>query len=432
MNRVIRISKTVLLVLLVGASIVLSYFLWSDNLHEGSDIGFVSPAPTPTATTPSIESAVRPYMVTVGTLQGLTVLGPGSNGYQYWTNALTSAHTYDPVTLKALPPKTEMKVTYEFGIQLTHQLAGKWVANLGTALSAWEGRTIVLYAVPGDKVCRVGLVGSNNVMTVKTDLNLSTLINRASLDIKSEPYDTWGVQDQVSYVPRNLMMMRQTVQIRQPDALPLVHSFFVNPQAVTRIQQDKNTFLWTDGSRAVQWNQGKEELRYEDPNGSQLNLHNDPFITALDFIHTHGGGPQNVIGFDQLSTLTIDPDVPAYVFTQFVDGYPVLSTGSDYDVDLQNGRVMEYNRPMWVLQQPITQTPVSVLDKAQLLRQLKKVDSNPNPTDLHVILGYAMEPVDTHTDQATLEPVYYVTNDSGSSWVVNASDGTLMSGSDAS
>ena len=55
-------------------------------------------------------------------------------------------------------------------------------------------------------------------------------------------------------------MNQYVYNIRQPDVLPLVHTFFVNLQAISHIQQDANTSLWTDGSRAVLWDKKTQDL----------------------------------------------------------------------------------------------------------------------------------------------------------------------------
>lgn len=431
---VIRMVRNVILYLLVALSLVLSYMLWSGNLQEGSEIGFVQTPALPTATTPDIKHAIRPYLITIYTTdgQGHTVLRPGTDDYSYWTAELSRAHVYDPVTVSVLPAKMQMKVTFKFGILLTRPLAGKWLANFGGLLDGWQGRTMVLYKRPKDNVCYIGFIGDNKVLILKTDLNATTLFNQAAGDVVAAPYDKIGYGDHVSYIPRNLGMVQSVYAVRQPDTLPLVHTFFVNPQAITRIQQDANTVLWTDGSRAVQTDKATMELRYQDPNSTPVNLRNDPFMTALDFIHTHGGGAQNVIGFDPLGSLTVNTNVSSYTFTQYVSGFPILSNDASYNVDLAGGRVLEYDRPLWVLQDPVKQTTVEVMNKSELVKALKHIDPNDLITDLDVQLGYDLAPATPHPSQVSLTPVYYVVNQNGESWMLNAVSGMLMTGSGTS
>ncbi|MFD1675972.1 two-component system activity regulator YycH [Alicyclobacillus fodiniaquatilis] len=430
MNRYrwVRNSKTIVLFVLVAGSLLLSYFLWSGNLEEGEEIGFVQAPSLPIAATPDIAKAVRPYAITISTSQGQTVVNPDSSDYTYWSNQLHTAHTYASQTVKTLPKQLEMCVTFEFGISISHSLGTNWLSNFGSTVNAWSGREIVLYKLPDDNACRVALIGDSSIMTMKTDLNVSQLLQHADSNVKREPYDVVGEGSSISYVPQHLTMKTATYRVRQPDSLPLIHTFFVNPQATTRIQENAHTLLWTDGTRAVQWDKQQQTLQYEDPNGEQLAIHKNPFLAVIDFIQEHGGGASNVIGFDAVGALTSDADAYTYAFMQYENGFPILSPDADYDIDFENERVENYQRPMWVMQQPIHQSTVNIIDVNELKQVMAGLDKHDPLQNFKIVLGYAATP--EGTTSMLLQPVYLVTNSSGDSFVINAVDGTPMPGSD--
>lgn len=428
---VIRWTTTILLILSVSLSVVLSVALWSGNLKEGSEIGFVQPPAMPTASTPDSTHVIRPYRVTVNTNQGHTELPINSSGYAYWTNHLLHMHVHDVRSMTRLPKNITMKVTIHFGIPLTRSIGGRWLASFGSVLGSWSGYDIVLYELPTDNICHIAFVGSSYILSMRTDLNASDVSIEANANVENNEYTLLGAPSSPNYIPVQLQMDRLVYTVRHPDQIPIVHTFFVNPQAITRIEQDSHTVLWTDGSRAVQWDTQNRELRYQDPNGEQPTLHNDTLSTALDFIHTHGGGAQNVIAFDDVKTLTTNPFLPTYSFTQYVEGYPVLSSSSDYDVNLSAGRVVEYNRPTWVLQRVVKRKTLDIIGQKKLQAAIAKIDPGDPVSQLQITIGYAivLPPAKaTHQNQIVLEPVYNVQNSNGSSWMIDGSTGRLLSG----
>lgn len=436
MQHVVRTITTVLLIALVGLSIALSIALWSGNLKEGSEIGFVQTPAMPIATTPDMSHVVRPYQMTVDTKLGYSLLPVDSTAYMFWKDQLEHVHAYDATAIQTLPDQTDMRVTIDFGVPLSRELGGNWLASFGTLLGAWEGRKIVIYKVAKQNMCHIAFVGSNSILTMRTDLNARSLLNHANMDVETNQAAQWGAATGPSYIPVDTQMDEIVYSVRQPDQIPLVHTFFVNPQAITRIEQDSNTVLWTDGSRAVQWDKANRVLRYQDPNEEQSTLRHDDLRTALNFIHTHGGGAQNVIGFDELSALTNQSSVPTYIFTQYVDGYPILSGAADYNLSMDSGHIVEYTRPTWVLQHVVKRQSVTVLDKPQLEAVFRRIDSVKTSADLQITLGYAITKppasINLTSAEIYLQPVYDVANSIGSVWMINAVTGVLISGGDGS
>lgn len=431
MKAFVRHGKTAALAALVIVSVILSFYLWSGNLQETSEIGFVQAPSMPTVSTPDLKHAIQPFEINVHTPAGNSVIQPGTSADAFWTSTFLKAHPYDAETITALPKDVKMRVSMNFGVELNRSLAQHWLANFSQVLGNWQGRQIVIYVLPKQTVCRIAFVGDNEILTVKTNFPIQKLVNTAQEDVAANPYTMWTDYNSVSFVPVKGRMSRLTYTVRQVDTEPIVHTFFVNPQAITRIQEDANTYLWTDGSRAVQWNKLTSRLQYEDPNAGTIAFRNDPFLTALDFIHTHGGGPADSIGFDQLSTLTDNSNSPTFSFTQYVSGYPILSNQTDDNVDIQSGRVVEYDRPMWALQSQVKATPVHLINQKRLLASLKSVDPTDTTAELHVELGYFPQTAQLSSGQVTLEPAYYVTTSAGSAWMIDAVDGSLLAGGGA-
>lgn len=428
MKSTLRHGKTGLLALLVMASVLLSYYLWSGNLQEAPEIGYVQAPSMPVSATPDMNQAIQPYQIDVHTGSGNTVIQPGTTADSFWTSTFLSAHPYDVTTVKTLPSDMQMSASIQFGVELNRSLAGHWLQNFAQVLGNWQGRNIVIYALPKQTTCRIAFVGDNEVLTVKTDLSYSKLLQTAWKEVSANPYTSWDDFDSESQIPVKAHLPRLTYTVGQVETEPLVHTFFVNPQAITRIQESSDTVLWTDGSRAVQWNEGTAQLKYEDPNGGSANFHNDPLLTGLDFIHSHGGGPENVIGFDQLSTLTNNANSPTFSFTQYVNGYPVLNDETNYDVDIESGHVLEYDRPMWTLQTRLKSLTVDVMDAKHLLAAIHSVDPTDATPELHATLGYAAQTAQLTSGQVTFEPAYYVTTSSGVTWVIDAVDGSVLAG----
>lgn len=327
-----RISKTILLVLLVGSSMVLSYFLWSGNLEKGTEIGFVQGTSLPISTTPVLNDTISPYQITVQRDNEYADVQPNSSEYQTWTSILLSAQASHPKVIGSLPSDVIASATFNFGIEINDGLGNKWMKNLTQALTGWQCRTIVLYAERGEALCHIAYVGENDagtdsILSASTGLTAEQMMQTVSAEVEKQPATAWNDFQSISLVPEHGSMQRLVYTTQSPDLLPLIHTFFVNPQAITRIAETSHTNLWTDGSRAVQVDSQNSTLDYEDPNASQEGIHTNDYVTAINFLHAHGGGPTDLIGFDSYSALTVDPNAPSIVFTQYVDGYPILNNG---------------------------------------------------------------------------------------------------------
>lgn len=428
MASIVRTGKTVFLGILVVASIVLSYFLWSMNLQEGSEIGFTQGPSLPISNNPTLQQATRPYEIDIKSHRGNATVRVDTSAYQYWTSLLGDVHPYDVSTIKSLPSNVRNEVLYPFGIEMNRTLAGHWLTNESLVLGNWQGRAAVLYTMGSSHVWYVAFIGDEDTITAKTDLPYAAVVNRVREAVATAPVTTWNDFESQSSVPVNLTMSEPTYIVKMPQTTLLVHSFFVNPQVITRIQQDANTVLWTDGSRAVQWDSKTYLLQYEDPNSSSTAFHSDPFLSAIDFLHVHGGTQSDIIGFDQIGTLVNNPNAPVYTFTPFVDGFPILMPNDNYNVDMDNSRVLDFSRPTWELSARISSKSVHVMNQAQLLQRLKQIDPTDALASFHVELGYGVDTARLTSGQVTLVPIYDVLSSSGSEWMLNASDGKLFDG----
>lgn len=441
MQAIYRTVRTIILIILVGASMVLSYFLWSGNLQKGDEISFTQGPAMPISTTPVLSDTITPYQVIVRMAKQYAVVRPNTSLYTSWISMLQGVRASHSRIIGAIPQDATTQITYDFGIEINNELGRNWLGSMSQALTGWQCRAIVLYIESNSSVCHIAFVGendtgANSVLSASTTIDLSKLTHMATTTVEKAPVSAWTDFMDASYVPIDGKMRRLTYSTSTPDLLPLVHTFFVNPQAITRIQESVHTNLWTDGSRAVQVDSQRGSLDYEDPNASSQSLHTQDYITAINFLHAHGGGPTNLIGFDSYSTLTDDMNAPSIVFTQFVDGYPILNNVANYSLSIDNGRVLQYDRPVWSLSTLVQQKSVNIIGEKQLTKSMKQMDHTANLSTFHVELGY--QPVSLKGkangkgNRLRLEPVYYVTSSSGEAWVVDAVTGSLLSGEETS
>ncbi|GLV14757.1 hypothetical protein Heshes_24410 [Alicyclobacillus hesperidum] len=427
----LRTVKTAILVLLVASSMVLSFLLWSDNLQEGSEIGLAQPHSLPIAATPSLAQTIRPYEIDVETGDRHTVIRPGSAAYAFWTGQLLTARPMHPIVSTDMPNSATLRVSFQFGIPLNGAIGKSWLDGLGQELVGWQCRTIVIYAMPGWSTCSMALIGNDaggqtQIFMEQTTLSVPSLESTAQSEAAEAPYSVWDDFEGESRVPENGHMQRIVYSYTEPEALPLIQSFFLNPQAITKIQENASTTLWTDGSRAVQIDKGADQLEYEDPNAGASGLHSEDYLTAIDFLHAHGGGPENLIGFDLLGMLTVNLNGPTLSFAQFVDGYPILDNAADYNLDIESGHVLEFDRPLWTLSTVVRQTQVSVIGQSQLISSLERLGSRVNVHTFHVELGYVPVRQSMPAGEIELEPAYYVTNNGGDVWVLDAVNGAII------
>ncbi|WP_206885523.1 YycH family regulatory protein [Alicyclobacillus mali (ex Roth et al. 2021)] len=429
-----RTAKTVILALLVAGSVVLSYALWSGNLQGGTEIGLTQTQTIPYSTSPSLTSTVQPYEIDVRAGDEYTVARPGSAPYAAWTGLLMGVRAERPQPVAAMPPGAQASVVFQFGIPLDPAVGRSWLGDLATSVGSISCRAIVLNAGPGS-TCTVVYEGTNaagkpELIEATASLPASAVIRQASRDVVAQPYAAWTDFEGESLVPIHGRMTSYVYAFTQPSIMPLVQSFFVNPQALTRIQESKAVTIWTDGSRAVQVDRAALSLQYEDPNASTAPAHTEDYVAAIDFLHAHGGGPSDLIGFDLVGMLTVNLNGPSFSFAQYVDGYPILSNGADYNFQIDSGHVMEFDRPLWELTKPVQASSVPVLDEDGLAKALAKVTSakTVSLSTFHVEPGYWPSIQGTKPGQIRLLPVDYVTNANGGVWVLNAETGQLVAG----
>ncbi|WP_206831312.1 YycH family regulatory protein [Alicyclobacillus fructus] len=429
-----RTAKTVILALLVAGSVVLSYALWSGNLQGGAEIGLTQTQTIPYSTSPSLASTVAPYEIDIRAGEGYTVARPGSAAYAAWTSLLMGLHAQRPQPIAAMPSGAQASVVFQFGIPLDPAVGRVWLGDLAPSVGSLSCRAIALVSGPGE-LCTVVYEGMNpagksELMAATAQVPASTIIRQAQRDVTAAPYSAWSDFEGESFVPVHGRMTSYVYAYTEPPIMPLVQSFFVNPQAITRIQESKSVTLWTDGSRAVQVDRAALALQYEDPNASAAPAHAEDDVAALDFLHAHGGGPANLIGFDLVGMLTINLNGPSFSLAQYVDGYPILSNDADYNFEIDSGHVMEFDRPLWELTKPVQAVSVPVMGMDALEKALARVTGAKTVSlaTFHVEPGYWPSMQGMKAGQMRLVPIYYVTNASGGVWVLNATSGQIIAG----
>ncbi|MDI9259685.1 YycH family regulatory protein [Alicyclobacillus sendaiensis] len=429
-----RTAKTVILALLVAGSVVLSYALWSGNLQGGAEIGLTQTQTIPYSTSPALASTVEPYEIDIRAGDAYTVARPGSAAYAAWTGLLMGLKAERPEPIAAMPSGSPASVVFQFGIPLDPSVGRSWLGDLAASVGGINCRAIALNVGPGS-TCTVVYEGMNaagkpELVEATASLPAGAFMRQAERDVAEAPYNAWSDFEGESFVPVRGRMTSYVYAFTEPSIMPLVQSFFVNPQALTRIQESKTVTIWTDGSRAVQVDRAGMTLQYEDPNASAAPGHTEDYIAAIDFLHAHGGGPSDLLGFDLVGMLTVNLNGPSFSFAQYVDGYPILSNGADYNFQTDSGHVMEFDRPLWELTKPVRATSVPILGEDALAKALAKVTGakTVSLSTFHVELGYWPSIQGTKPGQIRLLPIDYVTNASGGVWVLNAETGALIAG----
>jgi len=428
--RWVRNSKTVVLIALVVGSLSLSYMMWHGDWQTPAEVGLTQVAAFPPSTTPKISDVTAPYEIvnTAFRPAGTSVSVPGSSAYMNWTLLIANMHVQSlhPVTVQDTPNMANtFQVEFDFGTDVDHANLVKWIPSLGGSTPVIHGSEITLYqATVGGPVMM--LVQSRTERYIgQTDLSGLTVQSNCEENVKSSPWTTWNSQDG-GYVPSQSMSVSEsTWTTTQQPILPFVHAFFVDPEVLTRIQENQHTVLWTDGSRAVQWDDAGNTVTYQDPNAAQSTSYEPPLQTAIGFIQTHGGAPANLIAFANTDIQT-DQTVSAFTTIPYVDGFPILGKNTSYDIQVRQGHTIVYRRPLWVLVKPVHRQAVQTITAVHLRAVIRRLIPSTPMSSLTFQLGYRVVPV--ATNQITLTPVYYVSQSGLLLWTLDAQTGKVVAG----
>ncbi|QRF24519.1 hypothetical protein FY534_13475 [Alicyclobacillus sp. TC] len=418
--------RTLILVVLVGLSLLLSYWLWVGDFQNATEVGIGEPLPLAATEYPIASQLGRPYRIILSqhSAASLSVALPETHSYNQWLTLLQSVRVTALQEIPAFPKRTLDEVEYDFGVPLSAALLQQWVPNIEPTGYVQYSGLILLYQTSSNGPVWLGLTSGGVDYEAQTNLSTVSLYNQITEAVRAQPWSIWTTVQSNNDLPSSYTQLStSTWTTNAISLLPVVHSFFVNPLVVTRIQEDNNTTLWTDGSRAVQWTKHPDEITYQDPNANGKRIENlDTLELAARFVRDHGGGPNNLIATHVQSnasgeTITLVP---------YVDGLPILNGSNDYQVVIRAGRVVSFSRPLYNLASEIDSTRGNALNGWQLLNVLKTILSVQQIKQIQQIqLGLDEQ---DEGSIVSLIPAYFVQLPKGQQLIIDAIDGHVLGG----
>lgn len=432
--------RSTLLFLLVLLSLVISYSIWHGDWLNRSEAGFAdtTTAGTMSTNSPILATVEQPYQIVLqsgqpGVEAKFSVQQPGTTAYDDWLQRLAdlSINGLKPA-LQSSADTASKTVQIEFGSSVERTDLQQLVPSLRNAAFADGIQTITLYQMSDGHAVMMELssTGEPDVYTGRTDINPAEFSHLLTAAVTENPWLPWNLDTQ-SFLPQKPQELKQyRWTTHSPSVIALVHSFFVNPGALTRIQEQGGQVLWTDGSRAIQWNATAGMLIFDDPNAASAGgPTTNRLAVALSFIRNHGGGPVNLLAYSE-DTQSTNRNATTYVLRPVVDGLPVLENSTAFEVTLNAGHVTAYQRPTTDQAVGAELSKVKTMSGDALLTIIQKQLKLPDVKTWMLSYGYAVIPAGHGRD--VLEPVVILTSPSGQQVEVNAVNGRLMKGSGAS
>jgi regulatory protein YycH of two-component signal transduction system YycFG len=426
-HRPIALAKSIFLTILVLVSLLLSYWLWVGNFENATEVGFTESFSIPPTTTPALPQVSAPYreVLAVQSAAEVSVAQPGSPTYALWLNQLRTLDVSELQPVATFPEKTTLQVEYDFGTPLTYDLLEYWLPHLNaSALANYDG-TVLLFQTKANGPVYLGLSSDGSNYEGKTNINGVQMAAILQGETRTTPWSVWMTENRTSYIPAGgQVWTASTWDLEEEPVLPIVHSFFVNPQVLTRIQENPTTVLWTDGSRAVQWSQVSDTLLYQDPNAATVHSTSQSALSmATRFLQDHGGGPSTSYAFQTDSAMSNEETVR---FVPYVDGLPIAGVNYEYQVTIRNNRVASIERPLNVRGTELKSEQHPVLDNWKLLAVLKE---HMTKTTIQSIasIKLALYP-EVKGSVLHLQPAYFLRLSGGRTWVVDAFNGRILKG----
>ncbi|MFD1954620.1 YycH family regulatory protein [Paenibacillus thailandensis] len=356
-------AKSIALVVLVGLSLIQSYFLMYSPPTLGatvsSDQDYVNTEPMGTEL--SVENVVFPdRLVLHFGGDEHTVLYPGTSFYdmilkeriqgrEFKDFRRTSADllNWDAIRQNAIG----VELRYDVGVPV----------ELLQKLLKLKGDTLFF----GDTVDRIWIFKMQNTEQVRTfffsaDGQAVYESVQADLTVRDvQDYVNFGkyqtryrITDDGLYVPVKPIRSVQVKYAYETFAPELMRrNLFFDPGTTRAVEGRNGSQIYTDGKRGLQVQQGGTWISYTDPAAPQSgqNVLSDNFYAAVEFVNQHGGWD----GSYRFSELANGADGTVVRFQQYMESYPVLaSSAAPYgylQLSLQQGAVTEYNRSLITL-----------------------------------------------------------------------------------
>lgn len=154
-------------------------------------------------------------------------------------------------------------------------------------------------------------------------------------------WTTYGV-----YLPDAPLSMAQTTHaFSTATATQLETSLFIEPSSVRKLLDQGGREIYTDGQRGLKIERATKWMNFNNPiaaNGSTADWASN-LNTAVQFVNLHGGW--NGTNLLRSASTTANP---SFGFRQYVNAYPVITTGTparaDISIMLRNDMVATYER----------------------------------------------------------------------------------------
>jgi regulatory protein YycH of two-component signal transduction system YycFG len=425
--------KTGVLVFLVALSLLLSYVLWRGNWQNSSGVSFTVGENFSTVKSPQVADVAVPYQIvfTSSTNPRFSTIGmPDTPLYAEWMRRLADAMItgWHQVPSSSQRPMGT-SVEFDFGANLQNGDVAQRFPNLASNAVTGNVTRVTLY-VSGEsaKSVRLRYDTVNASYEAETNFSAATFVQDVATLVKQNPWKLWNAETNQFVPARDTTAQAFEVHVSSPSIVPLVDSFFVNPEALTRVQEENNTVLWTDGSQVVWWNPSQQTLTYADPNVAETTQSAQPDVSvAVDFMRNHGGARSNTVLYANDNAGT----PPSFTLRTYINGLPILGSNQEYEVQVQNGKVVQYKRPLLDIGTRISETTVKVIGFKALTVALEGVLPKVTPSNLQrrvsVELGYSMT-VNPGQDSAFLTPTYFVTEGGTLLALVDAQTGKVTKG----
>jgi len=421
-----RRLKTFILVILVITSLVTSYAIWHGTWMVHSEVGVSEPqtsTPSPTSPVPDLDSVIRPQQVVVASGQPkvYSVDLPGSSNYGQWMKMLDSM-SVTPLRLvnSVSVSQTSRCAVFDFAVTVNPVQLTDFIPALATTAFAPATDEVMLFVKPPMDKVQFAIQTDMETYIGTTNISVDKFTELIQGDVQSLPWHLLS-DNPWSLVPqRPLAMPQYRCTLSQPKLSPLVNSFFVNTQVLTRIQENQGTVIWTDGSRAVQWDSQNQQLTFDDPNAVSagpapaMSLSN-----VLLYVSSHGGIPQSSLVYTNPSASEVN-----FYFVQTVAGLPILNPVQQYRILFEQGHIIEYDRPLVTIAGLKSLGAVKTVNYSQLTAAVNHAGYDLGK--VQVTLGYQLQP-DGH-DAGILTPVYDIENQGSLAAVVDAITGQLLEG----
>jgi regulatory protein YycH of two-component signal transduction system YycFG len=358
--------KSISLTLLVAASLVQSYFL-AYSTPKFDPINLTDYVQTElNGTQAELADILFPDQIVLHFgKKGHTVLPVTNQFYRMIFNDFLKQRRFDGVH-RVNPAVLNMNWDDIRNEQMGFEIRFKEGIPLNVLLSIMQ----IKEDTPGanDLITRIWIYTKGNKEEVKTYFftdSSAVVFEAAKADVSVENVEkfvglgeylpTYHSETGDYYLPdQPLSVMKVKAPFTQFTPEQLKRSLFVDPSMTRFLTERDGTQIYTDGKRGLQLRNEQRWFSYSDPVFAPVESRNDlkeNLLASIQFINQHGGWNGNFM-FNKV-TPKQSTGIQTFVFQQYYDNYPVLSTKEApyglIKVMLQKGVVSSYERSLMIM-----------------------------------------------------------------------------------